>query len=84
MKATAVAILLALVVSACAVARTYEAVIISGNENEVAVKAGKGANPGPLATEHCAKHNKDAILERVDSLADYSVSQQSVYMFTCQ
>ena len=69
---------------ACAVGRAYEAEIISGNENHVSVKAGKAANPGPVALQHCAEYGREAVLETVQALPDFSVAQQSVYIFSCQ
>lgn len=57
--------------------RTAE--VVSGTEDAVSVKAGKDANPGPLAEEHCDKFGKEAVLHDVELLLF-----SSVYRFSCE
>jgi len=57
-----VAIGVALVLVGCA-PPAYKSEVVSGNADTVSVKAGHYSNPGPQATEHCAKHGKSAVLE---------------------
>jgi hypothetical protein len=78
------AVVLAATLGGCAVAAAYDAEIVSGNENEVSVKAGKNANPGPIATSHCAKFGKSAALRVVQPLPDQSVAGLAIYQFACQ
>ena len=56
-------------VSACTTATVPEPEIVSGTADEVAIKAGTRANPGPLATQYRAKYGKEAKL-RGSELAD--------------
>ena len=53
---------------------------VTGDENQVSVKAGKGASAGDVATEHCQQHKKEAVLSHVTSNIDAS----RVYHFDCQ
>lgn len=53
----------------------YAADMISGDAQQVSVKAGPYANPGPMASEHCAKFGKTAVLQD---------SNGGVYRFMCQ
>lgn len=53
----------------------YKAEIISGDPQQVSIKAGSYANPGPMASEHCAKVGKAAVLQEANG---------GTYRFTCQ
>ncbi len=53
----------------------YSAEIISGNAQQVSVKAGNYANPGSIASEHCGKVGKVAVLQEANG---------GIYRFTCQ
>jgi hypothetical protein len=68
------AVLSALVLSQCT-PPGYAAELISGDPQQVAIKAGHYANPGPIASEHCAKFGKTAVLQEANG---------SIYKFTCQ
>lgn len=62
-----------LVLAGCTIAAQYNAPeIISGNNNQVAIKSGIYKNPGILATEHCKKYGKTAVL-------DHFISQGVIY-----
>jgi hypothetical protein len=53
----------------------YSSEIISGDTQQVAIKAGGYANPGPTASEHCAKFGRTAVLQDAGG---------GIYKFTCQ
>ena len=53
----------------------YKAEIVTGDPQEVAIKAGPYANPGPMASEHCAKFGRTAVLQDTAG---------GIYRFTCQ
>ena len=71
-------IAMAIAVSGCSVPRASSAEIVSGNKDTVSVKAGRDADPGALAEEHCKKFGKEAVLRDVELLLF-----SSVYRFTC-
>jgi len=71
------------VLAACAVVRTYEAEIITGDQNQVSVQGGKRANPGPLAEEHCGQFGKKAVLTNYIPKVDVSVAGEGIYVFEC-
>ena len=78
MTAKTVAIGVALVLVGC----TYEPGFIfgdrvSGNAETVTIKASY-LDPGPKATEHCAKYDKSAVLENVTPMSGFSI-----YTFKC-
>ena len=54
--------------------------LISGNANSVSYKVGRHANnPGPQATQHCAKYGKSAALETMNRI-DFGY----LYVFKCE
>jgi hypothetical protein len=53
----------------------YAADVISGDQQQVSVKAGNYANPGPIASEHCAKFGRAAVLQDANG---------GIYRFICQ
>ena len=71
-----VAIGVALVLVGCA----FQSDVISSTENTINIKAGNYTNPGPQASEHCAKHGKKAVLENVTPMK----SVYNLYTFRCQ
>ena len=73
-----------LALSSCAFAAAYDAEVISGDETSVSVRAGRAANPGPVAQEHCARYGSQAVLAGVQPIGDESVANRSVYVFSCQ
>ena len=84
------AALLAALAGASACTYVPEPEIVSGTAEDVAVKAGASANPGPLAKEHCAKFNKQARLRSSEEvgrgeMVAYMVMRSAtrVYFFDC-
>lgn len=77
------ALLLVVVLAGCGVAAMYaEPEVISGDENEVAVKTGVNSNPGPTARAHCARYNRTAVLYQ--GPIEVGLHKQSyVYYFRC-
>ena len=80
-------------VSACTTVTVPEPEIVSGTADEVTIQAGVPANPGPLATQYCAKYGKEAKLresELIDRgsttmvyLAMFERSPTRIYYFNC-
>lgn len=60
--------------SACGSLPAYQVELVTGTPNEVTVRAGHYANPGPLASDHCAKFSKDARLLKFEG---------PIYQFQC-
>ena len=79
MTAKTVAIGVALVLVGCA-DRSY---VVSGNADNVIIEA-RYSNPGPQATEHCAKYGKIAVLENVAPARWRLVGGSDIYVFKCQ
>ena len=73
MTAKTVAIGVVLVLAGCSN-------LLSGNADTVSLKVGIYSNPGPKATEHCARYGKSAFLENVAWVSDVSI----IYIFKCQ
>jgi hypothetical protein len=53
----------------------YAADIISGDQQQVSIKAGSYANPGPMASQHCAKFGKSPVLQDANG---------GIYRFRCE
>lgn len=86
MKHTASRFVLALVVflAGCSAVKSYQAEKLSGDENQVSVKAGKYADPGEIATRHCQQYGKSAALaERGPDLSGIGVDRTRIYTFQC-
>ena len=84
------AAMLAALAGASACTYVPEPEIISGTAEEVAVKAGSSANPGPLAIRHCASYGKNARLRdsvevsRGEVVAYFSMRTATrVFYFDC-
>ena len=70
---------IAMVLAFTGCAAFVEPVIVSGDDNEVAIKSSLRRNPGNLAKEHCAKFNKESILKKIES-----IGAQGFYYFSCR
>ena len=67
----------------CGVAASFAAPeVISGDQNEVAVKSGINSNPGPTAQAHCARYNRTAVLNRGPIEVGLR-GRTNVYYFNC-
>ncbi len=55
---------------------------VSGDANEVEIKAGNSVNPGPLAMKHCATYGKSAILVRSQPVEGSTLA--GIYYFACR
>ena len=69
---------IALVLAFAGCAALVEPIIISGNDDEVAIKSGLNRNPGNLAKSYCAKFNKKAVLKKTEPMG-----LQAFYYFYC-
>ena len=75
---TPIAIATAIVLIGCTEPE-HRSEVVSGNADTVIIKAGRYSDPGPQATQHCAKYEKSADLENIDH-----ASGSSIYVFKCQ
>ncbi len=78
----ALLITISLLLADCGIAAMYQAEIISGNQDGVSIKSGERANPGTLASEHCATYGKKAVLTRIIPISG-TLPAPSVYTFDC-
>ncbi len=78
-KTVAIGAALVLVLAGCPLMPRGQSNVISGNTDTVSIKSGRYSNPGPKATEHCAKYGKGAVLENVTEMTGFSI-----YTFKCQ
>ncbi len=56
---------------------------VSGNADTVSIKASY-SNPGPQATQHCAKYEKTAVFDSVTGAWWRWVGGSNNYVFKCQ
>jgi len=82
---TIVLICAVLLTAGCAAMFKYSPpTAISGNENEIKVRAGiKAGHPGGVASDHCRHYGKDAILS-TDPLIDGYWPNTKIYRYECR
>ncbi len=83
MIAKTVAIGLALVLVGCEYGKEVFGKRISGNADTVSIKASY-SNPGPQATQHCAKYEKTAVFESVAGAWSRWVGGSNKYVYKCK
>lgn len=83
MKVT-LCVLAALALAGCATkAPASDSEVVSGNADNVSVRAAGGVDPTPAAEAHCAKYGKEAVRRLVTPIPDHDVPGTSVYVFAC-
>ena len=86
MKYLALKSVLALIIllAGCSIVKSYQAEKVSGDENEVSIKAGRNTDPEELATQHCQQYGKSATLaDKGPDLSGIGVDRTRVYTFRC-
>lgn len=73
----------ALAVAGCTTAQSYDSEVVSGNADNVSVRAAQGVDPGPVAAAHCAKYGKEAVRRLITPIPDHDAPGMSVYAFAC-
>jgi hypothetical protein len=74
---------IALALAGCPTARSYDSEVVSGDANNVSVRAAQGVDPTPVAAAHCAKYGKEAIRRLITPIPDREQPGMSVYVFAC-
>ncbi|MGE5146093.1 MAG: hypothetical protein ACM3N5_05055 [Candidatus Eiseniibacteriota bacterium] len=75
----------ALVLAGCtnAATRGDATEVVSGDANNVSVRAARGVDPTPTAEAHCEKYGKEAVRRLITPIPDQQEPGMTVYVFAC-